>query len=294
MESTGDYMKRSRRSFLQDALALSLSATLTAGRSAAEADQSQSHAQKTNSSVVQKPTVLVLATSHMNNPGRDVLNVQWDDVLTEKRQREVRQFVNLLKRFKPTKIAVEAAYGSAKLDEQYSAYLRGEYQLTRHEREQIGFRLAKELNHQKIYGVDAEGDFDINRVFAFAAANNQQEIVDRAFAIARRQVAEIQELIRTATIMEIYRFLNEQQRINIAHQVYMLIARIGKDGEYPGVDLLADWYKRNLKIFSNITRITESKDDRILVIFGAGHAKLLQQFIEDSGEYNLERANKYF
>jgi hypothetical protein len=253
-----------------------------------------SYAQKTNSSVAQKPTVLVLATSHMNNPGRDVLNVQWDDVLTEKRQREIRQFVNLLKRFKPTKIAVEASFGSAKLDEQYNLYLRGEYQLTRHEREQIGFRLAKELNHQKIYGVDAEGDFDIGRVFAFAAANNQQEIVDRAFAIAKRQVAETQKLIPTATITEIYKFLNEQQRINEGHLPYMLMARIGKDGEYPGADFLADWYKRNLKIYSNITRITQSKDDRILIIFGAGHAKLLQQFIEDSGEYNLDRASKYF
>jgi hypothetical protein len=36
------------------------------------------------------------------------MNVQSDDVLTEKRQKEIRQFVNLLKRFKPTKIAVEA------------------------------------------------------------------------------------------------------------------------------------------------------------------------------------------
>lgn len=41
-------------------------------------------------------------------------------------------------------------------------------------------------------------------------------------------------------------------------------------------------------------RITESKNDRILVIIGGNHVKLLQQFIEDSGEYNLEKANKYF
>jgi hypothetical protein len=74
----------------------------------------------------------------------------------------------------------------------------------------------------------------------------------------------------------------------------MMISRIGKDKEYPGVDLLADWYKRNLKIFSNIRRITESKNDRILVIFGASHAKLLQQFIKDSAGYNLERADNYF
>jgi hypothetical protein len=67
-----------------------------------------SYAQKPKQSGAQKPTVLVLATYHMDNPGLDLMNVQSDDVLTEKRQKEIRQFVNLLKRFKPTKIAVEA------------------------------------------------------------------------------------------------------------------------------------------------------------------------------------------
>ncbi len=253
-----------------------------------------SYAQKTKLIGAQKPTVLVLATYHMGNPGQDVLNVQSDDVLTEKRQKEIREFVNLLKRFKPTKIAVEVPSGSAKLDEQYGRYIRGDYQLTRKEADQIGFRLAKDLNHQKIYGVDAEGAFDIGRVFAFAGANNQQEIVDRAFEIGKRQVAETNKLIQTATVTKIYKVLNEQQRINEAHQAYMLMSRIGKGKEYTGVDLLTDWYKRNLKIFSNIIRVTESQDDRILVIIGGGHVKLLQQFIEDSGEYNLERASKYF
>ncbi len=253
-----------------------------------------SYAQRAKSSNAQKPTVLVLATYHMDNPGLDVMNVQSDNVLTEKRQKEIREFVNLLKRFKPTKIAVEVPSSSAKLDEQYGRYIRGDYQLTRNEVDQIGFRLAKDLNHQKIYGVDAQGAFDIGRVFAFAGANNQQEIVDRAFEIGKRQVAETNKLIQTATVTKIYKVLNEQQRINEGHQAYIVMPRIGKDKEYPGVDLLADWYKRNLKIFSNITRITESKDDRILVIIGGGHVKLLQQFIEDSGEYNLERASKYF
>jgi len=253
-----------------------------------------SYAQKTKPIGAQKPTVLVLATYHMDNPGRDVMNVQSDDVLTEKRQKEIREFVNLLKRFKPTKIAVEVPSGSAKLDEQYGRYIRGDYQLTRKEADQIGFRLAKDSNHQKIYGVDAQGAFDIGRVFAFAGANNQQDTVDRGMAIGKRQVAEVNKLIQTGTIKEIYKAINDQQGIDEAHRAYMMMQRIGKDKEYPGVDLLADWYKRNLKIFSNITRITESKDDRILVIIGGNHVKQLQQFIEDSGEYNLEKAGKYF
>ena len=253
-----------------------------------------SYGQRVKPNGAQKPTVLVLATYHMDNPGRDVMNVQSDDVLTEKRQKEIRGFINLLKRFKPTRIAVEVPFGSVKLNEQYSQYLRGEYQLTGDEIDQIGYRLAKESNHRKIYGVDADGAFDIGRVFAFAGANNQQDTVDRGMVIGKRQVAEVNKLIQTETITEIYKAINDQRRINEGHQAYMMMSRVGKDKEYPGVDLLADWYKRNLKIFSNITRITESKNDRILVIIGGGHVKLLQQFIEDSGDYNLEKAGKYF
>lgn len=250
---------------------------------------------KTRLAGARKPTVLILATSHMNNPGHDVLNVHWDDVLTEKRHKEMREFVNLLKRFKPTKIAVEANFGSVRLDEKYSQYRRGEYQLTRNEVDQIGLRLAKELNHQKIYGVDDESELDsLGRAFEFAKANNQQPIVDQALDIAKRQVAEINKLVQKTTVTEVHKFLNDQQNIDESHQVYMTLLRIGKDKQYPGVDANADWYKRNLTIFANIIRITESKDDRILVIFGAGHAKLLQEFIEDSGEYELERAGKYF
>lgn len=253
-----------------------------------------SYAQRVKRSGEPKPSVLVLATYHMHNPGRDLMNVKSDDVLTEKRQKEIRDFVNLLKRFKPTKIAVEVPFGSVKLDEQYSRYLRGEYQLTQNEIDQIGFRLAKQSNHRKIYGADAEGAFDIGRVFAFAGANDQQHIVDKGMAIGKRQVAEENKLIRTSTVTEIYKAINDQQRINEAHQAYMLMSGVGKDKEYPGANLLADWYKRNLKIFSNIVRITESKNERILIIIGGNHVKLLQQFIEDSGEYNLEKANKYF
>ena len=255
---------------------------------------SASYAQKPKKTGVQKPTVLVLATYHMDNPGLDLMNVQSDDVLTEKRQKEIRELVSLLKRFKPTKIAVEAPFGSVKVDEQYNRYLRGKYQLTRNEIDQIGYRMAKELNLLMIYGVDAEGKFDIGRVFAFAGANNQQDIVGRGMAIGKRQITEENKLIQTATITQIYKVINDQRRINEAHQAYLMMSRIGKDKEYPGASLLADWYERNLKIFSNIQRISELNNDRILVIIGGNHVKQLQQFIEDSGEYNLERTGRYF
>lgn len=167
----------------------------------------------------QKAKVLVLATYHLHNPGRDVLNVKWDDVLTEKRQKEIRELADAIKKFKPTKIALEVPFGSAKLDEQYGQYLRGEYQLTPNEIDQLGFRIAKDLGHQKVYGVDASGAFDIGRVFAFAASNDQQQIVDKALEVAKRQVADANNMIKTADVTAVYRATNDQRKIDEGHQV---------------------------------------------------------------------------
>ena len=78
------------------------------------------------------------------------------------------------------------------------------------------------------------------------------------------------------------------------HQKYLRSARIGLGDQYPGANwLIYSWYARNLKTFVNLTRITEPDDERILLIIGAGHIFLLQQFLEDSGNYIVESPLKY-
>src|SRR5207247_312395 len=62
-------------------------------------------------SQVEKPAraeVLVLGVYHMANPGHDIFNMQADDVLAPKRQAEIAQVIAALKKFNPTKIALEA------------------------------------------------------------------------------------------------------------------------------------------------------------------------------------------
>ena len=102
--------------------------------------------------------VLVLGVYHMANPGRDIFNMQADDVLAPKRQAEIAQLLGVLKKFQPTKIAIEAdPYG--RRTQEYADYLAGKHTLSRNENDQIGYRLAKELGHKNIYPVDADGDF---------------------------------------------------------------------------------------------------------------------------------------
>src|SRR3989449_3614950 len=107
-----------------------------------------------------KPTVparaevLVLGVYHMSNPGHDIFNMQADDVLAPKRQAEITQVMAVLKKFQPTKIALERDPGDNRLSKDYADYLAGKHGLTRNEIEQLGFRLAKELGHKTVNGVD--------------------------------------------------------------------------------------------------------------------------------------------
>ena len=49
---------------------------------------------------------------------------------------------------------------------------------------------------------------------------------------------------------------------------YYLAARYGEPGDYAGPDLLAEWYRRNIRIYNNVAKLVTGPEDRILVIFG--------------------------
>jgi hypothetical protein len=50
------------------------------------------------------------------------------------------------------------------------------------------------------------------------------------------------------------------------------------------------WYSRNLRIFRNIQNIS-TPEDRVMVLFGAGHMSILKNLFECSPEYDLLKFN---
>ncbi len=67
----------------------------------------------------------------MANPGHDIYNMQADDVLSPKRQQEMAQLIEVLKKFHPTRMAVESDVGSQRVEKGYADYLAGKYTLSR-------------------------------------------------------------------------------------------------------------------------------------------------------------------
>jgi len=239
--------------------------------------------------------VMVLGVFHMNNPRRDLFDPTIKDVLGERRQREIEEVVSRLEQFRPTKIALELAPGSLALHERFDNYLAGKYTLTADERDQIGLRLAKNLGHTKVYGIDFKQDLDFDSVFRFAKENGQGSLVERLFADVETKVRPklAPAYMEAHTVREVLRESNTQETLDMGNRMYVSLARIGKGEQYAGADLVSRWYDRNLKIAVNITRLADPGPERVLVIIGSGHAKLIRYFLSELPDVQVVDCGKF-
>ncbi|MBU5345859.1 DUF5694 domain-containing protein [Paenibacillus lautus] len=243
-----------------------------------------------------KCTILLLGTYHMGNPGLDMHNVESDDVLALKRQKEIYEVVDRLKLFNPTKIAVEAlADEHEAYNNQYLSYLSGEFSLGANEIHQLGFRTAADLGHDRIYPIDWNewyGGVALGHVYEYAQSN-MPELYQRLNSNNQEKAEALQKSMKEKTVRELLMSGNTPSAIQGDHETYMTVARVGDGKNNIGIDWLCNyWYRRNLIIYSNISRIS-SHQDRILVIYGSGHIHLLTQFIKESGLFLLESVEKY-
>lgn len=240
----------------------------------------------------EKANVLVLGSYHMGNPGMDKFNMEADDVTSPRRQKEIEEFVTLLAKFKPTKICLEAKLeNQKKLNDQYQSYLAGTAVLTKNEIDQVGFRLAKKMNLKEVYAIDAPAPFDMDTVIKAAERYQNSQFLKLMAELPNFVKAEDKRL-RESTITGFYEHLNSDSYNAFAHRMYLEMAAIGKENNYVGADLVADWYKRNLRIYRNLQAIPFKSDDRILILYGAGHSKILQDLVEDSANLKLVKLNE--
>ncbi len=234
-----------------------------------------------------RPEILVLGTYHMANPGHDIHNMPADDVLSPKRQQEIAQLIAVLKKFNPTKIAIESDVSSGRVAKEYSDYLAGKYTLSRNEIDQIGYRLAKELGHRAVYPVDAEGDFPYMRVLNYAKANGLQDKFNAIQARTGQRVKAQGDFLGSHTVLETLVYMNSDSLAAADLAEYFTFVQFAEPYEYAGPDLLADFYRRNIHIYHNITTLIDSPSERILVIYGAGHLGWLRQDASNDASVRL-------
>ena len=238
--------------------------------------------------------IMVFGTDHFANQNLDLHNVKVVDVLTPARQAEVAALAAALARFQPTKIAVE--YESAAPDlslDLYRQFTPAVLASNRREQVQLGFRIAAQLHLPAVYGVDEkshDGGYDyfpFGDVKDWADKNGHAAELDALGGRAAAMVQRWTDMQAGHSFMEVAAVINDPAAIDRDFRDgYYGTLPFGDAKTQPGAVLNGMWYLRNARIFAKIEQISQP-GDRVLVIFGAGHAYWLRHFAANAPGFAL-------
>lgn len=243
-----------------------------------------------------KPTkVLLLGTFHFGYPNLDAHKTdssKFIDVLSVLRQKEIQQLAEIIMRFKPTRFYIEGR-NQAFQDSLFNEYLAGTYQLGRNENYQLGYRVAKQAGLKKVFAVDASNFASENyKKYTWLDSmwnlNNPIDgVKDKYWRKKYAQMYTAGDSVETTlTMLENFLLMAQPSTLKRMHGNY-LVDGFGTEGS-DGPDMLAMWwYSRNLRIFNKILQTRPGEEDRIVVLFGNGHAPILKQCFESSPEFEL-------
>jgi hypothetical protein len=227
-------------------------------------------------------SVMIVGIAHLVAKN-DVHNSTFtDSPLSSGRQAQIREVVDRLARFKPTKVLIEEPYGDPVWNQRYLQYRAGTFALQANEVYQFGFRLAAACGNPAIYPIDTFGptliddnSADGKRIDAFLEANFKNVPSAPFDTFVTRQ----SELEQHGTYLDLLRYMNSDEAVTANASWYSVMAGNGRAVSDAGAAYTAQWYTRNTYIFSNILSVIEP-GDRVAVIMGQGHKFLLRQFAQ--------------
>lgn len=222
------------------------------------------------------------------------------DVLEPRQQTEVAEAVRALARFAPTKVMVEFQpyFQQRRIDSTYAEYRAGRYgprpnAPRRNEVYQLGYRLAAEVGLDRVWAVDHPGLWLGDTLRTVAQQLGQTGLLDGTAPYVYPGPEEFfprDSLFGLASVGELLRWMSSPEYQALMYDGYVnRLARVGivpgddfdeLDNEVGG-DLLAEWLRRNIKIYREILARTDyDGGERIVVFIGADHVAPMRQFFE--------------
>lgn len=241
--------------------------------------------------------ILLLGTFHYSQSSINIFS--------KETQREIQQIANSVARFKPDAVAIELPkHQQTTIDESYSRYLNEAYinnenlkdhvffKLTSFGEEasimysnevvQLGYRLGRMLDLERIYGIDA--DIELND---FVWENLTEKAKQKITYLYNEA-----EKFGSQSLLDICKgYNNSKNYCRLDYDIYLELNTIN-NGNYEGAMMFTQWYERNLKIFSHIQELAKD-NERIFVLYGVGHLKILRDLINASSDLELVDVSDY-
>ena len=250
--------------------------------------------------------ILLLGTFHFNNPGGDVAKTKTFDVMTPKVQAELENIVKKISVFHPDKIFVEWPWDEQQeLDVLYKAYLGGNYEqyinatypkpskrdfYLKTEIIQLAFRAGKKARLTRIHAIDyKKTSFPFDSVMKAMQTAKQVALMQQAQEASKRYETSQNKKLETYTLTQLLLDANTKEKLVLEKALYIdILNRAGTTDNFAGAFLVSEWYRRNLYMYSIVQKTMTTQDSKALVLVGASHAAMMQEFIALDQQFRLK------
>lgn len=240
-----------------------------------------------------KLEVLLVGTFHFANfnpeNNGDLVSVAVPDVLLDKHQKELERITEAISKFNPDKVFLEYRHEKQRrLDSSFSTFDPKDYQKkSRNELVQLGFRVAKNLDHKRVYAIDVRTDFPYDSLVTEMQKAKQFDLLEKdSLELVAIESFENEMFASDKTLSEMLFYQNDGKRRKEDLNWYLSVANQGgaKDN-FVGAYLASEWYRRNLYMYSLIQKKIEPEDERIMILAGASHIGMFKDFMDKNPEW---------
>ena len=220
-------------------------------------------------------------------------------------QQAVKDIAKLIAQFKPTIVCLEfLPEDMTTMNQAYQAFLADPKVLnTRYgELSMLGFDVARLSGLDKVYGIDNHLGYNYSLGDFIEHSPELTNSVDRDTYLQLTNqpflhypgLAEVNQRFEQLSLLEQLQLTNHPLMLD-----YMLntnadkLFYVGIGDGFEGAEQAAQFYLRNMKIYTNLNRIPMSSDDRVLILMGAAHTAMLREFIGRSPKFEMVNTLDY-
>ena len=234
-----------------------------------------------------KIQVLNFGTFHMGTSS-DMITTDFDEKDNEN-LRLIHALAGKLAKFKPTIIVIESEPENDHYwQDLYDSYLENPNMTFENpsEIELLAFEVGRLAGVKRINGIDHKMGYNYlvgneieNRVDP-AMYKEFYSNPDRFFPIISKE--------KNATFLERLKLTNTDKFLDFLITLNAdALTHAGSANAFEGADEAAKFYKRNLRMYSNLNRLDLTEDDKVLILLGATHTAFMRDFMSRSIKYNM-------
>lgn len=225
-------------------------------------------------------------------------------------QSSIGKLCEIISSVNPNKIFVERQPEyeiDNKIDSLYKRYQEKNEALGKNEIYQIGFRAAKKLGHNKVYQCDHPGQYGrfYRAAKEYADKNNQSDILRgtvKGTIMRYDNLINEDSIMKNSTLLDYIKWINSDAVMNTSHASYIAnYTQIGSKNYYNpededtliGAELTADWYKRNIMIYTKIINQLNYSENAIFLLIGADHIPIIKSLFEGNPYFSVVEAGQW-